>query len=422
MNRRAFLHGTAAIALGTALSSAATTGKRPRRILLRSSWQTVNIGDIAHTPGVIRLLQEYLPEAEITLWPVNIGYGVEEMLRKNFPKLRIAQGDDYTTGTPETPEVRAAFEDCDLLIHGSGPALLREQSLLAWRKTTGKPYGVYGITFSSTEPHVRELLSGANFVFFRDSVSLQFAKDNGVKCPIMEFGPDGAFAMNCRNDEAATAFLREHRLEEGKFMCVIPRYRVTPYWKIHDRVMQSKDELCHALNERMKEHDHAPIREAICAVVRNTEMKILVCAEDVSQVKIGEEMLLNPLPADVIERVVWRDKYWLTDEAVSTYTRSAGLFGLEMHSSIMAIGNGIPAIVCRFREQTSKGIMWRDIGLGEWLFNLDEENEIPGIVPAVLAMAKDPAAAKAKAAKAQEFVHQRQKETMTIVGKAAGIA
>jgi hypothetical protein len=33
------------------------------------------------------------------------------------------------------------------------------------------------------------------------------------------------------------------------------------------------------------------------------------------------------------------------------------LFGLEMHSPIMAIGNGIPAIVGRFAEQTSKGFM-----------------------------------------------------------------
>ena len=71
-----------------------------------------------------------------------------------------------------------------------------------------------------------------------------------------------------------------------------------------------------------------------------------------------------------------------------------------------------PAIVCRWEEQTSKGIMWRDIGLGEWLFNLDDATEIPGIVPAVLALAKDPAAAKAKAMKAKSFVLQRQRETM----------
>lgn len=91
-----------------------------------------------------------------------------------------------------------------------------------------------------------------------------------------------------------------------------------------------------------------------------------------------------------------------------------------MHSPIMCIGNGIPAIVCRWAEQTSKGMMWRDIGLGDWLFNLDNEDEVKGIVPAVLALAKDPAAATAKAAKARAFVEQRQRETMAVLAKQLG--
>ena len=109
------------------------------------------------------------------------------------------------------------------------------------------------------------------------------------------------------------------------------------------------------------------------------------------------------------KRVVWRDHYWLTDEAISTYVRSAGLFGLEMHSPIMCIGNGVPAIVCRFKEQTSKGLMWRDIGLGDWLFNMDQEDEIPGITPAVLKMLTDRETSLEKVAAAQKIVLARQK-------------
>jgi hypothetical protein len=128
-------------------------------------------------------------------------------------------------------------------------------------------------------------------------------------------------------------------------------------------------------------------------------------------------MLYDKLPEDVKAKAVWRPDYWLTGEALSTYVRSAGLFGAEMHSPIMCIGNGVPAIVCRWAEQTSKGFMWRDIGLNEWLFDLDKEDELKRVVPAVLAVAKDPAAAKEKAAKAREFVLKRQKETMEIVGR-----
>ena len=83
----------------------------------------------------------------------------------------------------------------------------------------------------------------------------------------------------------------------------------------------------------------------------------------------------------------------------------------------MAVGNGIPAIVGRFAEQTSKGLMWRDIGLGDWLFDFDQEAEIAKYTPAVLAMAKNPVAAKANLVKARKFVEQRQRETMNVLRK-----
>ncbi|MFM2168496.1 MAG: hypothetical protein RIS79_2867, partial [Verrucomicrobiota bacterium] len=144
---------------------------------------------------------------------------------------------------------------------------------------------------------------------------------------------------------------------------------------------------------------------------------VLLCPEDETQMALSKEMLFVKLPADVKANVVWRPEFWLTGEALSTYIRSAGLFGAEMHSPIMCIGNGIPAIVCRWEEQTSKGIMWRDIGLGEWLFDFDNEDEIKAMPAAVLAIAKDPAAAKGKAVKARVFVEERQRHTMQVLAR-----
>jgi hypothetical protein len=51
------------------------------------------------------------------------------------------------------------------------------------------------------------------------------------------------------------------------------------------------------------------------------------------------------------------------------------------------------------------------------LFNLDEASEIPGIVPAALALAKDPVAAKAKAMRAKAFVTHRQRDTLQTLAK-----
>lgn len=427
MKRREFLQATSAgIATGLAASvvssiaanvAAGAAANRPPRILLRSSWQTVNIGDIAHTPGVLTLLERYLPEAEVRLWPSKVDHGVDELLQRRFPKLVIVQGSDA---------LNAAFAECDFLLHGSGASLVAEKDVVRWSAATNKPYGIYGITLPTTssaatqatpeEKFARtiDVLSGARFVFFRDSVSLQLAKDRGCTCPIMQFGPDGAFGTDLRDDDQAAAFLAANDLEAGQFLCCIPRLRYTPYWVLPEKKAKF-DAVKHARNEALKEHDHAPLRQAIVEVVRQTKLKVLICPEDRTQMAVGKELLYDRLPADVKPRTVWRPDYWLTGEAISTYTRSAGLFGNEMHSPIMCIGHGVPAIVCRWKEQTSKGLMWRDIGLGDWLFDFDNEEDVKRMPAAVLALAKDPAAAKEKAAKARRFVEQRQRETMEIL-------
>jgi polysaccharide pyruvyl transferase WcaK-like protein len=411
MNRRHFLQSTFAAALATSLNARAEQGRRPR-ILLRNAWQSQNIGDIAHYLGLLELLEKFGIDAEIRLWPSNLDNGADALLAKRFPKVIVLKGQEA---------IATAIKECDFFLHGSSSGFGAWKDAARWRKETGKHFGVLGISITSTEPALLETLGQADFVFFRDGISLEKAKELGCKAPIMEFGPDTAFGVvTLRNDEAATAFLHEHGLEEGKFMCCIPRYRWTPGWLVYKNrpVEQAK----WARDNEMKEHDHAPLRAAIEAVTRQTDLKVLITCEDQTQIALGKEILLDPLPEDVKKKVVWRDHYWLTDEALSTYVRSAGLFGNEMHSPIMCIASGIPAVVCRFEEQTNKGFMWRDIGLNDWLFDLDKADEVARIVPTVLAIAKDPAAAKAKAAKARAFVQECQQKEMAALKKAVGMA
>jgi hypothetical protein len=61
--------------------------------------------------------------------------------------------------------------------------------------------------------------------------------------------------------------------------------------------------------------------------------------------------------------------------------------------------------------------MWRTIGLGDGLFNMDVEADKKKVAPAVLAMAKDPAAAHAKAEKARAVVERYQRDTMAVVAR-----
>lgn len=75
LTRRTFLArsaaataGLVAAGSGTPLRAAAPAGKA-RHILIANAWHCINIGDIAHTPGLIHLLDTFLPEVNVTLWP-----------------------------------------------------------------------------------------------------------------------------------------------------------------------------------------------------------------------------------------------------------------------------------------------------------------------------------------------------------------
>jgi polysaccharide pyruvyl transferase WcaK-like protein len=380
----------------------------------------VNIGDIAHTPGVLRLIETHLPDAETILWAsADLSPEVAAMEHRRFPKLRIVKGKIESDGKASTPELGEAIAWADFLLHGSGPSLVAAADVAAFSQQTGKPFGIYGITHGSffTSSRDKDILSKAAFVFFRDSPSLEKAKSDGVSCPIMEFAPDGAFACDLRDDPSANAFLKEHDLQSGQFLCCIPRLRFTPYWQIRNTPMTEQQRSRHLRNEAMADQDHAPLREAIIRLVRETSNKVLVCPEDQSQMQVGKRWIIDLLPGDVRQRVVWREQFWLTDQALSTYIRSAGLFGLEMHSPIMCIGNGVPAIVCRFEEQTSKGFMWRDIGLGDWLFDFDREEDRAKLPAAVLDMVRDQNSTRAKVEKARAFVQKRQRESMQLLAK-----
>ena len=119
MKRRNFLETTLVASIVASVSpSALALEKRPPRILLRSSWQTVNIGDIAHTPGVLAILEKYFPEAEIRLWPSQIDIGLSDWLfdfdnddeRKAFPAAVLAMAKDFATARAKAAKGREFVE------------------------------------------------------------------------------------------------------------------------------------------------------------------------------------------------------------------------------------------------------------------------------------------------------------------------
>jgi hypothetical protein len=371
----------------------------PPHILIREALQFENIGDSGRVPGTIRLLYQHLPEATVTLWPWQLHEREREMLTRAFPKLRIAEGDVDDAGKASTPALATAWKDADIFITPARHA----KTFQAWAKT-GRPYGFFGSSFDPVSNRKdrpqgdtldelqkviaalpadhfdglfkhREVYDGAAFLFARDTLSLQYLKGQKLRTPIVEFGFDGTFGIAVRDEKRAQDWLRRIGAEEGKFICLLPRLRYTPYYRVKNLPRDEGDYEIDAINAEHAARDHAPLRDLITLWVRKTGLKVILCPEMTYEIAVAKEHLFDPLPADVKPNVIWRDTFWLADEAASVYARAVAVVSAECHSPIIALSQGTPAFYVRNPADTVKAQMFRDLGLTDWVF---ESNHTTG--------------------------------------------
>ncbi len=420
ISRRLWIKKTSILTVGLAGSFAhiAAFAKKQKSltILLVSGWQDVNIGDIAHTPGLLHVLQTFLPDATIILWKRSNGEDVKELLNRNFPKVKIIYGGVDQDKNVSNPEITEAFTKADIMIHGSGPSVVGQQNLEAWIKATKKPYGIFGTTIQNIDKTLQPILEKAAFIYTRETESLKVLEGVGIKGKHVAFAPDATFYLNIFNDKKASDFISENKLESKKFICVIPRLRYTPYHQFA-KVNWSEEhiEKVMRVNAENKEKDHAKLREAMIAWVRETGNKILVCPEMTYQVDIMDELLIDPLPDDVKPFVVKRG-YWLTDEAASVYAKAHTVLSFECHSPIMAASSGVPFFYLRQPEDTIKGQMYYDLGFNDWIFEIDKTDG-KQITARLREVWTNYEGAKAEIAKSMKDLDQLYKERTAYVKK-----
>jgi hypothetical protein len=371
-DRRSFIGDMSAAALGAMLipvtDAFATNGTQKKTVIIRSGWQAVNIGDIGHTFGLLSIMEQQLPGVDLILWPKSEEQGVEDLLKKAFPKLRIVK----SKADEVPPALKAAFDEASFMIHSSGPYVVAQKELTTWWETTKKPFGIYGVSLDEVGDELSALIANASFFYCRDTESLKYFKTLSNKCPIQGFVPDSTFGIKLYDDSKANDYLQQVGLEKGKFICVIPRLRFTPYWQMVNRAPSESEKERYAISMAYKGRDAEKMRNVIISWVKATNLKVLVCPEVTYQVEFSKETLYDPLPEDIRKNVVWRDRFWLPDEATSVYKNARAMVCCEPHSMIMAIANGIPGIHVKQSTDTRKGQMWRDIGLGDWYFLMDE--------------------------------------------------
>ncbi len=400
-------------------------------ILLRSSWNDANIGDQGHTPGTLRLLERYVPEAEILLWHQTARPETEKIITKNFPNVRIVRGDFYDGDKPFDGELKEAFDRANLYIVNSGmvynyglfgyewPGTMSNLTPFYYCLERGIPFGLYGQSFDKfahpAMPVFKDVFSRAAFIYTRDDESRKFLKENKFSPGVLEFGPDGCFGIDVRDEEKGVAYLKKTGLEDQKFLAVVIR---TNTKHIYDTGKGSLMNPAQATPQQ-QEQDRVRmgyVRDLVTTWVRETGLKVLLAPEVSKEVAQNKTQVFDQLPADVQSKVIWRDTYWNADEAMSVYARAHSMFGIEPHSLIMGLALGVPVVHARALSYGRKGWMFRDIGLNDWLFDIDKASSAE-ITKAVMDIHKNYPVAKEKAKKAMQFVVDQQKATMQVVRK-----
>jgi hypothetical protein len=347
---------------------------------------------------------------------------------------------------PNSPELAKAWQEADLYLSGSGSGFPASAHAVAFHKATKRPVGVFGVSVDPISgigenreaeggtlkqlrakalalpathlaPDLRYIIDNAAFFFCRDTISRDYLKDQNVRTPILEFGPDAQLGMTLRDDAKGFSWLREHQLEEGKFICVIPRLRYTPYYKINNIPRVPGDDVRDAINNRTTEADHAKLRDMIVAYVKNTGNKVMACAEMTYQVEMAKQVLVDPLPEEIKKNVVWRDTYWLPDEAASIYAKAQAVVSVECHSPLIALHNGTPGIYVRQPTDTCKGQMYRDFKAGDWFFEI-EETTGDQLWSRIHQIHRNPAKAKAQVKSIISFVEGKQRRMVNAVRSA----
>jgi polysaccharide pyruvyl transferase WcaK-like protein len=396
--------------------------KNHGQVLLHSGWATHNIGDIGHTPGTLCFFQEYAPELPVTLLLAHGNAAIESMLTKRFPNVPIVHGHLDARGVASTPELQAAFEGCDMVVQGSGMGFNRFwKSSTDWIEASiacGKQFGQFGQSFDGFAPEdetrLIELLSQASFIFCRDNQSLFYFRECGVKTQVLVWGPDGCLGIDVRDDHKANAFLAAHDLQSGEFITITLRTN-TSHPDGSDNVLNPANPT--AQDREQDERWAATLREVTITWVRATGMKVLLTPEVEKEIASMKRLIFDLLPPDVQEKTVPRTTFSNVDEAASVYAAARVVVSMEPHSCIIGLANGTPVLHCYSAKHGVKAWMFRDIGLPEWLLDIDA---LPAesLCDALMRIENDYHYAQQKARRAMEFVHRRAQETVQgVVGR-----
>lgn len=357
-------------------------------ILVHSGWNRYNFGDVAHTPGLLSLLEQYIPEAEIWLWMARYPEWLEGYILERFPNTRFCYGQLGGVQGQIDAAIEEAYAQADLFIYNSGPifnygheivsdyikqegwrgfdwnATMEPAAKLYYAKHKGIPFGIFGQSFIHFAPPadvvLPDILSQAAFVSTRERDSLHYLQQLGVKAPDMGFTPDAAWAFDRKDDAAVLPWLKKLGLKERAFLAVTTRN--TPAGVDIDLDAEKQVAL---------------FSQVITDWVTQTGLPVLLVPETATSIQLNKSHILDPLPdyikpSVIVDDSLWtpEESFWTPDQALSVLSRARSYLNIDHHGILLALSAGTPCLHPRQPQAGRKSAVLNDIGLSDWLFDL----------------------------------------------------
>jgi polysaccharide pyruvyl transferase WcaK-like protein len=253
----------------------------------------------------------------------------------------------------------------------------------------GIPYGVGGQSFEAldwpSDLVFRPLFKDARFVYCRDPDSIEYLAQRDLLGKRSGYRPDSTFFFQGFDEAWFAQFKRTHSLQDKKYIGLTIRSARSQAGPLANTITQ----------EREDEH-MVRIRAFVSDWVQRTGVPVVLFPEVRTEIPRLRDNILRQLAPDVQKKCVHVAEFWTTEQAYSLFRQAEFIVSMEMHSVIMALNIGTPVLMPQFAENGRKVWMLEELGLRDWIFDVDEPADGPKLLAAALKIHENPAAAQAR--------------------------
>lgn len=335
-------------------------------ILLRSGWSTDNWGDLVTIPAIYRLIQRYVVNTEVILWPYTINQNLENLLSQNFSAIKIVKGDIGEDGLPDTQELKDAFEKSDLLLYSPGAQRIidwkndnsagTETRSLKYCRESNHPYAIFGFgDLSSDEDTMwnvfKETVAHAAIIFSTNSKTDDLLKNKKIKLKNLISASDPLISFNMRDEGPARNYLNGSGLLEKQFIIA------------NIKTDGMKDEKINSIADKVK--------ILIEKWIRDTGNPALIISDCESDIPHNRTLLYEHVSDDLKDKLYFYDGLMQPEVAESLFEKARVVTGMSPQLIFMGIQAGSPVFHYMDWDQGNKSQCLLDLGMKDSVMDLN---------------------------------------------------